>query len=288
MDDVIIDPFQFGSNLPLDIYPGATVAYSLRYLTSSYTGPVVRVRRGSDNTEQDFTPSGITSGALVGFCGSGDGFVRTFYDQVGSNHLQQTTSFANQPRIVVAGSLQTLNSKPSIRMAANAGLSLTNAINLGPNSIFCVLNLPSTITSASTSQVIWRGSSATFDGFSFGATTSTLENERVSWLTLDPANPGGVFGVGQVTANIASGSYLYSTLWSGTTPSIFQNNTQFTLTPTTSGGFTSTIYPRTFLSLSSLTNGLTGNMAEFIIYNSNQAANRAAIATEINSHYSIF
>ena len=41
-------------------------AYSLRSLTGG-DPLVVRVRRGSDNTERDFTASGVSSGALVNF-----------------------------------------------------------------------------------------------------------------------------------------------------------------------------------------------------------------------------
>jgi len=37
----------------LDTYGGAAVAYSLRKLISTYTGPVVRVRRSGDNSEQN-------------------------------------------------------------------------------------------------------------------------------------------------------------------------------------------------------------------------------------------
>jgi len=42
------------SSLLLDLYPGATVAYSLRKLRTAYSGSAIRVRRSSDNTEQDF------------------------------------------------------------------------------------------------------------------------------------------------------------------------------------------------------------------------------------------
>lgn len=45
-------------------------AYSLRSLTGG-DPLVVRVRRGSDDSEKDFTVSGINSGALVDFVGSG-------------------------------------------------------------------------------------------------------------------------------------------------------------------------------------------------------------------------
>jgi hypothetical protein len=37
----------------LDDYPNAAAAYSLRLLRTAYTGDAIRVRRASDNTEQD-------------------------------------------------------------------------------------------------------------------------------------------------------------------------------------------------------------------------------------------
>ena len=39
--------------LLLDIYTGAAAAYSVRKLRNAYTGSAIRVRRSSDNTEQD-------------------------------------------------------------------------------------------------------------------------------------------------------------------------------------------------------------------------------------------
>jgi hypothetical protein len=48
------------------IAPDPAAAYSLRSLTGG-DPKVVRVRRGSDNHEQDFTASEVSSGALVDF-----------------------------------------------------------------------------------------------------------------------------------------------------------------------------------------------------------------------------
>ena len=50
----------------LQIAPNAKAAYSLRSLTGG-DPKVVRVRRGSDNHEQDFTASEVSSGALTSF-----------------------------------------------------------------------------------------------------------------------------------------------------------------------------------------------------------------------------
>ena len=60
----------FTSTLPLDIDPiinPAAAAYSLRNLSSSYSGNVVEVRRDSDDTTQNFTAAEITDGTLLSF-----------------------------------------------------------------------------------------------------------------------------------------------------------------------------------------------------------------------------
>ena len=103
----------FTSSLPLDISP-AQAAYSLRNLSSTYSGAVVNVRRSSDDTTRDFTADSITNGDLVSFCGTGDGFVTTWYDQSGnSNNATQGTA-GSQPKIVSAGSLIKDNDKVGI------------------------------------------------------------------------------------------------------------------------------------------------------------------------------
>jgi hypothetical protein len=86
----------------LDNYPGAVAAYSLRKLDKDYTGDAIRVRRASNNTEQDigFDANGdLDTSALATFCSGTDGFVKTWYDQSGNgNDATQTTTSA-QPKI---------------------------------------------------------------------------------------------------------------------------------------------------------------------------------------------
>jgi len=57
-------------SLILDIYTGATIGLSVRKLSSSYGGSAIRVRRASDNTEQDigFDGNDLDITALSGFC----------------------------------------------------------------------------------------------------------------------------------------------------------------------------------------------------------------------------
>jgi len=55
------------NELPLDQATGAAAAYSLRNLSSSYTGDVVEVRRSSDSAVQSFTASEVANGTLESF-----------------------------------------------------------------------------------------------------------------------------------------------------------------------------------------------------------------------------
>lgn len=120
---------------------GARAAFSLRKLSASYSGAVVRVRRSSDSAELDFTAAEIDSGALASWVGAGnDGFVRTWYDQTGNAfHLQQATA-ASQPRIVGAGAVELMSGKPSIRHPTSiATLQTASSLNASqPNTILAV------------------------------------------------------------------------------------------------------------------------------------------------------
>lgn len=117
----IINPYQFGVAFTglLDTYSGAAAAYSAaRRLSSTYTGSLIRVRRSSDNTEQDIgydSNNVLDEAALASFVGAGNGFVTTWYDQSGNinNSIQPTAS--NQPQIVSNGTINKLNNKPTLR-----------------------------------------------------------------------------------------------------------------------------------------------------------------------------
>ena len=77
-------------------YGGAAAAYSLRALNGNGES-VVRVRRASDNSEKDFTADAVSDGTLESFCGVGDGFVETWYDQSGNGNDATQATIASQP-----------------------------------------------------------------------------------------------------------------------------------------------------------------------------------------------
>lgn len=79
-----------------------------RRLLASYSGPLIRVRRGSDSAELDagYAEDGsLDSGSLLAFVGAGNGHVTTVYNQLSDGvDLAQSTA-ALQPGIVDGGSL---------------------------------------------------------------------------------------------------------------------------------------------------------------------------------------
>ena len=97
----------------LDTYSGAAAAYSLRQLSSTYSGDAIVVRRASDNTTQaiGFVNNELDTTSLESFCSGTDGFVTTWYDQSGNGYDAAQTTAGSQPKIVSSGSTILENGK---------------------------------------------------------------------------------------------------------------------------------------------------------------------------------
>lgn len=140
----------------LDQYPGAAAAYSIRLLRADYTGPLLELRRSSDNALKDFYPDANNEFSLSSEDGAGttvadwvglnDAFVRTWFDQSANyNHAIQTNS-ANQSLIISAGVLLTDTGKPCFN---NLNYPLTELINLNDFTISWVTTKGNTTVSQS-------------------------------------------------------------------------------------------------------------------------------------------
>lgn len=90
----------------------ASYAFSLRRVSNLYMGAaVLRVRRDSDSTVQEFGFSGtaVDTAGILAFVGAGSGFIERWYDQAvaaGTRYWNNTSPSA-QPRIVNLGVLDT-------------------------------------------------------------------------------------------------------------------------------------------------------------------------------------
>ena len=112
------------------------VGYSLRSLSSD-TVSVVRIRRDSDDAEQDFTAEEITNGTLLSFTGNNNGLVSVWYDQSGNSNDMTEATLSNQPTLVSNGVVNLENGKPCIVFDGNLiGTNITN--EEGAESLFIV------------------------------------------------------------------------------------------------------------------------------------------------------
>jgi hypothetical protein len=279
----------------LQIAPNAAAAYSLRSLTGG-DPKVVRVRRSSDNTERDFTASGVSSGALVDFVGSGnDGFVETWYDQSGNGRDSINTTATQQPIIVDAGVFQdglkfthtdTTNGKRLFvpRSAAELGEDFaliwvgkvtesdTSYNNLlgGTRGVqsYAVGTAGISIKSSNGTVAFINEESTTSKIQSLSSTTVSLNNDFVAFATHESAEAGPSLDL-SVDGNHQNFSVSGYTLTSTKDIGIMN------ATDSTTSGYRTQESP-------------TGICREVLVYDTNQNANRVALETNINNQYNLF
>jgi len=172
-------------------------AYSLRKMSSGYSGPLARITIGSnyydvypDTTSGLFALTSKISAALTTYnaavavasanalstvitAGTTNATVAIWYDQSGnSNNVIQATT-ANQPRIINQGTIETLNGMPTLRFvgaSANFMESVNNVNIAGASSVNAVSS--SISSSANTANIVTTRAVTAKDGLT-AATAST-------------------------------------------------------------------------------------------------------------------
>jgi len=270
----------------LDDYSGASAAYSLRLLDSTYSGNAIKVRRASDNAEQDiaFVNNELDTASLETFASGTDAFVTTWYDQSGSgNDATQTTASA-QPQIVSSGSTILENGKASIQNANLKHLEspTTDGLYSTKTNVFATMSIDTDLSSnnqriihlsnGSNSMQITRGNSgnsysiiiknsdydASFDSTSYGQ----FSNQHLfNFLGDNTANATTLFIDGTSKTDLGS---------IGTGGG---NNSKNTF------GVRNDVLASSYFS---------GKFQEIVIYDSDQSSNRTGIETNINDFYSIY
>jgi hypothetical protein len=270
----------------LDTYTDAAVAYSVRLLRSAYTGSAIRVRRSSDNTEQDigFDVSGnLDESALTTFVGANNGFVTTWYDQGGNGRNVTQSTAANQPQIVSSGSIIKKGNKPCLQLDGTNDLlqRLSVTISSGVYSGFAV----SSNNLLNTSGVVFALSNAN---------TNTLRVFCSTLITptrhLVITNTSGVnyFANLSTLRNDTNQRLLSSFLNATNNMSGFDNGATGS-TDTFSGTITNDALIIGAQSVAGvLSTRLNGTMQEIIAYNNDKSTSRINIESNINNYYGIY
>lgn len=283
----------------LDDYSGAAAAYSLRQLSSTYSGDAIVVRRASDNTTQaiGFVDNELDTASLETFCSGTDGFVTTWYDQSGASgaaDMTQSTA-SNQPKIVSNGSTILENGEPTIEFdytnSQYFSASPTNWSSLVDNTnhtISMVYNLTQYNSPRSTLYDIVG------DEVSSGRGNAHIAMARSNQLRIgyyDRGSGSWTKTAGFIVSTdylVNDAQFLVTSIYDTTNLNSFANSTiEDSVTSLPEGGKNA----NNFIIGAANTSGATpmdGNMQEFIIWNVDQTSNRTGIETNINDFYSIY
>jgi hypothetical protein len=253
------------ASLLLDVYTGAAAGYSLRQLSSTATN-AVRVRRASDNAEQDigFNVFGeLDTVSLASFCSGTNGFVKTWYDQSGNANDATQTATAYMPKIYdgTTGGVLLRNGKPYVN-AYNKSL-LTSLSNVSQ---------PYTISAVFASQNAFARH--------MGNNTFLYQNSgSVQFLGNEISN-GGTFATGDQlnVFGVGNGSSSFGKVANAT-------NQPSGVTFTSSTNFDLSVFFARYAPSSSNNRSFA---QEFIIWGSDQSSNRTNIEDNINTFYSIY
>jgi hypothetical protein len=221
---------------------------------------VVTVRRSSDDAEENFTAGEVADGTLAAFCGAGDGFVKTWHSQTGSNNASQTTA-GYQPKIVSSGVVILEEGKPAIQFDGSDDRMTGSQSHSQPATFISVATLTGS------------GSHLLYDG-----TTSSARN------TLDAAGIAyaGLFGLDGSGFVIGQQS-LHTVFYNGASSTIHKN-----------GALDATGNPGTQgivgLTIGSAWNSAVfwqGTLQELLIYESDLSSQRELIEGNIAWSYSV-
>lgn len=259
-----------------DEFGTPAAAYSLRSLNGA-NGNVVRVRRSSDDAEQDFTPTEISDGTLLSWVGVGNnGAVTTLYDQAASNDATQSTASA-QPLIVEAGVLVEENGLPAIKFdGVDDDLKAIVGISSYPISAVSVQNDDAVNTGYAWSL---NNDASSTQYYSH----SDLSSSSVAFHTI--RNSASVFystAIGNIQNLIFSRSIANNDHAFNVNAGVLNTNSTSTTPPNANNiaigrlRFVSSAFH------------YSGTIQEIIIYNADKSTDRTAIETNINNYYSIY
>jgi hypothetical protein len=255
----------------LDAYTGASAGYSLRRLSSTYTGFAIKVQDNVGGATLDVgfdINRGLDTAAIAIYGGVNDVFVETWYDQSGNgnNAVQATSSL--RPKIYdgTTGAVITENGKPAIyKQNQAAKLSFDSSLVNGANFLYTSVQGP-------------------LSGFGM-ILGSTFFGPRSGGNLRHDYDANVVNAFSTTSIDVITNQYILSSQRVNTTSgSVYTNGVITTNGVVTAGSNVSTSQTSIFYT----DKDITMKLQEVIYYNSDQSANRTGIETNINDFYSIY
>ena len=251
----------------------SSVAYSLRKLSSTFTGAAIQVRRSSDNTTQNigFDVNGnLDTAALTTWVGSGSGFVTIWYDQSGNGLNATQVNLANQPRIVNAGAIDRRNLYPTL--VFSGGQFLVTSANYSNAAVFSTTSVA--FVNTTNSGIFQIGTVNTL---------GSLFAEGGNWTARTGTD--GSKGSGLTAFNFPFQLEQLSATYTSGTQTIFRRGIVGS-----NGNSSLNAATNTTINIGNLTSvyNLNGGVSELIIYNSLlSTTNRQTVEANQFSYYSV-
>ena len=123
---------------PLDLVPGAVVAYSQRAMAAAWVSNAITIRRDSDDATQSFattTNNAVDAAAVIAFLGGANGFVTEWKDQSGNGYDVSQASTPKQPSWGNSPSKLLFNAPDETKLVTSGNVSFEGA----ETTIFAVL-----------------------------------------------------------------------------------------------------------------------------------------------------
>lgn len=269
----------------LDTYTGASLAYSFRKLSTSYSGYCIKVQNDSAvDLDVGFSGGYLDTAAIASHCGSGSGKITVWYDQSGNGLNATQSSVSAMPTIYSSGSLNQVNSKAAVSF--DGGDMLTTAsdqVHTGSWYATSVVRTPSTIGNQ---QILCQDDSNTGDRIAqYLRTGSTGTTARTVVFNTTPAN------FADSTASISTSTQMQISAYassSGTFEAFVNSSSNGSSSYTgtlNTGSYYLSIGASTRISLPIAY--WSGSMQEIILWDGDQSSNRSSIESEIDTYYSI-
>lgn len=269
----------------LDTYTGASLAYSFRKLSTSYSGYCIKVQNDSAvDLDVGFSGGYLDTAAIASHCGSGSGKITVWYDQSGNGLNATQSSVSAMPTIYSSGSLNQVNSKAAVSFdGGDMLLTASDQVHTGSWYAISVVKTPSTIGNE---QILCQDDSNTGDRIAqYLRTGSSTTSARTVVFNTTPSS------FADNTASISTSTQMQISAYANSSGTFgaFVNSSSNGLSSYTgtlaTGSYHLSIGASTRISLPIAY--WTGSMQEIIFWDGDQSSNRSSIESEIDTYYSI-
>ena len=280
----LLDSYSY--EFPLDTVTGAGGAWSIRKLSSTYTGNCIKIRRDKDNTELDigFVNNFVDKSSIESFVGAtGAGYVTTWYDQTGNNRNFTQTAAAQQPTVASAGAVLVESGIPYLQLTTSKYMDNSWSKANWTKATFSIFFATSTVQSKN-DNLLYLGNYYSY-------------SPNWHWTGLQGTYAAGTYGCseydgteGNTRTAISSGvRHIMSAIRSATLYTVTKNmETGATLSSLRSPNINSAATWRLNRTQSNSDGADNHKINEIIIYNSDQTALRDSLVNNMNKYLNVY